>query len=360
MLSAHLYAANAALIARREGKRTGTFAPLAACLADLPKARATSVVASADIDDSHSTPAKLKLYPSIAMGLLREEKSAVGRVWLLSQHLDTDRRGWITVQALRNALATKGSPLRICGWRRLRVLLHEGAGVFWTRDDNGRLWLNSTKRVAVSLGIERLNGNPIAVDINKLCQPIQVVRAELLATFHASRDSAPISRESLTHVSGLSHRTQQTYDRLSGTRRRTCIAIGQKATKADLREALWQSGGATFKLTDHNGRFGKKGQQYIAKQLPNQYEVTRDRLPKGRQRKINSWLKQVATATPTKTIDLVTTRARGNDGERISSLGRRYCENGKTAVTQQEKQTAPCYWPAPSKQDTKVWFTVNK
>ena len=65
----------------------------------------------------------IKLYPDFALALLRDQQTAVGRVWLLLRHLDTDGRGWVTVKAARAALAKKGSPLKVVGWRRLRQIL---------------------------------------------------------------------------------------------------------------------------------------------------------------------------------------------------------------------------------------------
>ena len=60
--------------------------------------------------------------PSLLVGMLKQEVAAIGRIYLLCRHLDADGRGWLSIAALREQLTAKESPLRVCGWRRLRQI----------------------------------------------------------------------------------------------------------------------------------------------------------------------------------------------------------------------------------------------
>ena len=160
----------------------------------------------------------LKIYPDIALGMLREERTAAGRVWLLLRAIDAPGRGMVDVDDARAALCGKDSPMRLCGWRRLRQLLAEGEGVFWTREQGreprrqtaddrpqqesasdcglssvvrrpppDRLRLFGPATVAAALGVRRLVGRPVGVPVSALLGPIGDARAHLYAAFHSGR-----------------------------------------------------------------------------------------------------------------------------------------------------------------------------
>ena len=76
----------------------------------------------------------VKVYPDIALGMLRQGETATGRIWLLLRHLDQEGRGWLRIDIIKHHLTHKTSKHRVCGWRQLRKLLNRGEGVFWTRD----------------------------------------------------------------------------------------------------------------------------------------------------------------------------------------------------------------------------------
>lgn len=94
--------------------------------------------------------------------MLKQHQEAPGRVWLLLRAIDHDGRGWLTVDEARKQLTGKDSPLRCCGWRRLRQLLREGTGIFWHRDEQDRLWLGGAHRIAYTLDCGRLQGFPLS------------------------------------------------------------------------------------------------------------------------------------------------------------------------------------------------------
>jgi len=155
--------------------------------------------------------ASIKLYPDIGLALLRAERVADGRLWLLLRALDEKGRGHWTRRAAYDALTRDDTPYRLCGERQLRKLLERGEGLFWHQDKQKRIWLHSQARVADALAIGRIRLKPIVLPLAILCQPIGDVRAHLYASFHSIRSGGdnspmPISRQQLTAVSGVSPR----------------------------------------------------------------------------------------------------------------------------------------------------------
>jgi len=278
-------------------------------------------------------PATIKLYPDIALALLRTERVADGRLWLLLRALDENGRGHWTRRAAYAKLTRDDAPYRICGERQLRKLLERGEGLFWHQDEQKRIWLHSQAKVAAALDIGRIQHKPVALPLLILCQPIGDVRAHLYASFHSSRDgcagtaqqrhvdtpqqgrsgsnadqhehrcrndngrrrnrgkgakqSMPISRQTLTTLSGVCPRTQQAYEERANVQAERCLAVGavetpvlscaEAATSTPLsasvssQEAMWKNGRAGFLLRDHLGKQGEKGKIYHARRLPNRY-----------------------------------------------------------------------------------------
>ena len=105
-------------------------------------------------------------------------------MYLLLRHLDKSGRGWLQIEDIRERLTRKDSPLKVMGWRRLRMLLHQGFGVFWERDRQGRLWLRSALRIALELGCHRLKGKRVELPVEALLGGIGTVRAHFYASFH--------------------------------------------------------------------------------------------------------------------------------------------------------------------------------
>jgi hypothetical protein len=296
----------------------------------------------------------IKSYPPLLSAMLKHDLATAGRVWLLGQHIDSDGRGWIALDQLRWQLTGSGKwasaekpPItRICGWRRLRQILTQGKGVFWEKDDFGRLWLYGTARVAASLGLERLRDRPVELPICDLTASIGQVRATFYAAFHAGRQkkeptSAPISRASIKAATGVPPRTQWQYESEAGIERQFNYAIGQQWSVQNAQNAAWRHGNATFCLTDTFGRNGAKGKRYVARQLPNSYKATLATGARGRQRKVNR-----------KLTDLVQKGAGERSTKTITQL---YYPSAATAIkaTQPQGET---HWRIESlKHDATLW-----
>lgn len=289
----------------------------------------------------------VKLYPDIALGMLRTGGTAVGRLWLLCHHLDGPGCGKLRIDILVQRLTVKTSALRLCGKRQLRNLLRDGEGVYWTRDRQ-HIWLRSAAKVAGALGVERLTGWPVALPVAVLLGGIGDFRAHLYAAFHSGRAKAagpekramPIARDTLANLSGVGRSSQRAYEARLNLPVRPNFAVGEAATAPRQEERAWEQGGALFTLCDYSGQQGGPGKVYLAWQLPNSYAGQHQRQPKGRQKRINRQLK-----------DLVTQGMPGNDEGRVDTRLplRRYCANGKLAAQQAGKRPGhDFYWCAPA------------
>ncbi len=70
------------------------------------------------------------------------------------------------------------------------------------------------------------------------------------------------------------------------------VAMGEFGSHWSAKERRWQ-GQAVFELTDYRGQQGRKGETYLAWQLPNSYLGQHQHRPKGRQKRINRELKDL-------------------------------------------------------------------
>jgi len=282
------------------------------------------------------------LHPSLALAMLGQEQTAPGRLWLLLRYLDVAGSGQVTIEMARQAFTGKDASLRFCGWRQLRNLLRQGEGVFWQRDKR-TIWLRSLPNVANSLGVDRLQGRPVALPVEVLTAGISTFRAHLYASFHAGSAGTPISRDTLTDLTGLSHNSQRSYEDQAKVQATPNFAIGPQLGLVDAQELHWEKGGAAFILTDHQGRRGPVGQQYHVWQLPNSYSASHALLPKGRQKALNQAV-----------ADLRIIRDAGNDHQQVVRFNRRYHPNGAAAASSFNRQPEmPAYWPS-----TRKWWNV--
>jgi hypothetical protein len=234
----------------------------------------------------------VKIYPSLALAMLHAELAAPGRVYWLLKHLDTQGRGWLSIDEVRFRLTNKKSNLRVCGWRRLRQIFAEGEDLFWTRDRVGRLWIKGPARVAQALGCGQLRGKPIALETKALLGGIKQVRAHFYASFHSSRREAnPVTRGTLRGLTGVPERTQRQYEQVADVASKRNIAIGEQYSKEAIEERAWRQGQAAFRYLDTHGKQGAPGREYVAWHMPNSYEGPHSKRCKGRQKKINRQLR---------------------------------------------------------------------
>ncbi|MCI0558721.1 MAG: hypothetical protein MN733_09515 [Nitrososphaera sp.] len=254
------------------------------------------------LGSSPQTNSWVKLYPDIGLGMLRQELTAPGRLWLMLRYLDREGSGVIRIDILTTQLTKKSSPLRLCGQRQLRNLLQDGEGVYWTRDKE-YIWLCSAAKVAYTLGVERLTGRPVALPVAALLDGIGTFRAHLYTAFHSGRtkdtpygeQAMPIARETMAELSRVGRSSQRAYEERVGIEVQANFAVGDLSTKENQENRAWVQGQALFELKDYRGQQGKKGKTYLAWQLPNTYIGQHRHRPRGRQKRINRELKDLVT-----------------------------------------------------------------
>ena len=258
-------------------------------------------------------PANIQAHPSILTAMLREEVESIGRIWLLARHIDQAGRGWLSIDELREHLTDKQSSLRCVGWRRLRQILTAGEGRFWNRDPFGRIFLYGTTRVAQQLDVEKLTGQAVLLPIKTLTASIGTVRANFYSSFHSGRAhydgcGMPISRLVLTEQTGVSERSQRTYDLQLGIERHSNYTdvIG------DAKEAHWQH----VAVFQHQGK--------LMRRLPNSYEAQHKTISTRHRKRINQQLRK----------DLVKIGTQGNDRKQIQRV---FYTEGRQAVRATER-----------------------
>jgi hypothetical protein len=313
-----------------------------------------------------SSPAALpevRLYPDLALAILRRRLAAAGRIWLLLRHMDAVGRGWVTIEQARLQLTEQGSSLRVCGWRQLRKLLAQGEGLFWERS-NQRIWLRALPRVAAALEVQRLGRRPVALPLPLLLGGIGTLRAHFYAAFHSGRPAAgrarsslrdrarsqPIARATLQDLCRVSRRTLRNYERRAGVRRQFNYAIGPQHSPSNMQEQSWRRGRAVFVHRDHLGKVGRPGGRYVAWQLPNSYVGPHVQQTTSQPRRFNR-----------KLADLPKKGTAGNGErpvERRPSHGERYMPTGSVAAGRRSRRSdAGFYWPGIGRKDAfLLWF----
>ncbi|MCP4423496.1 MAG: hypothetical protein GY803_03290 [Chloroflexi bacterium] len=283
-----------------------------------------------------------KLHPDVALGMLREELAAAGRIWLLLRHINKEGSGWVSLEEAREKLTRKESGLRVCGWRQLRNLLNQGKGIFWERRD-GRIWLRSIAKTAAALGVWKLTSQPVAIPVAALLGGMGEARAHLYASFHSGRarndkKASPIARDTIAEISRVNERTQRLYEKRAKVRKKYNFAVGPQINELKEEEVAWRQGQAAFRLLDRDGKHGRKGAAYLAWQLPNQYAGPHAKLPRGRQKRINREL-----------ADLFMKGMTGNGRNPVDDDWRpkRYFENGRLAAKAYQRANDPIYWQNP-------------
>lgn len=310
-----------------------------------------------------SPTAVFKLYPDLALAMLRTNRTAVGRIWYILREVDTRGAGWVSEEQCRALLTERDSTWRVCGWRQLRNLLRRGEGIFWQRR-NGRIWLASVAKTAAALQVERLAQRPTAVPVSTLTAKLSVVRAHFYASFHSSHQNAdtdrpkPIARATLNDLTTLTPKTQRAYEQTARVKTQANFAIGKSSSPERLQETAWKKGAASFELVDRNGRQGKAGATYVAWQLPNSYRGPHQIMARGRQKQINREL-----------TDLFMKGMTGN-GQKATDqhtcLVQRYFRNGRLAAQafNQGKIGEELYWcsPQPAKATSyrRVWHVITQ
>lgn len=300
-----------------------------------------------------STPAgdeTFTLYPDLALAMLQKKVAASGRLWLLLRRLDEQGRGWLVEQEARARLTERSSPLHLCGWRQLRNLLAQGDGIFWQREEPpagapARIWLRSPAKVAIALGVMRFNRQDVTAPLSLLLEGMATVRAHFFASFHSSRTSdKPIARRTINGLTGVSRRSQQSYETLAGVKTEQNWAVGGEYSQEEHQQRAWEHGAAVFRLDDAKGKVGSAGAAYVAWQMPNSYQGPHRPQRGHHKKRINRKLADLSNKGMTGNGEREVEKPSSPD----EGLQIRYCEHGRAAARSYNRNPrSDHYWRAP-------------
>ena len=307
----------------------------------------------------------VRCFPDMAMAALREEKSCEFRMWLLARHLDQAGTGELRYAELRDFLCDQRDVFTV---RRFQQIIRKGEGEFWVKHvrygadpDSGRIhketWLRliGQEGVAELFALKPLRIHCVRIHIDDLLQGMGDVNASLFTSFHAGRgerekSNGPISRATLTDLSGKSASAQRNYDEAMGTAARAnYVRTGISASTAgpnELAHAALRHEGAAFVVNDALFRLRPAsthpifGHGAIAVRLPNSYRADTMRFEHasaGRKRRINQHLHVhlYAQLHQQQANHLVDTGGRGNNSV---LLQRRYFESRPQAQKAWDKR----------------------
>ena len=306
-----------------------------------------SAVLNTPVANPISAPATTKqlaetvaINPALLAQMVKQGQTSPGRLWLLCRGLDQAGRGVIAIADLRQQLTDQQSYYG--SWRRIRQVLAQGEGVFWVqacgRDNHKQLYLAGAATVAKRLNVQQLARRNVMLPTDELLVGTQRAKAVFYAAFHAGRASAdqpsnPIARATIAAITGLSERSQRTYDKVSGVETKANYALTTVSQQGGgiSAETAWQHGHASFAFTDHHGRQGATAQIYSAVRLPNSYRSPLKHAAHGRRRKISRQLND----------DLVTIGAQGNVNQQYRQ--RIFHRNGRQAIQASQRQGRTVY-----------------
>lgn len=299
------------------------------------------VGASGEAREPKDPDRTIKLYPDLAVAARKAGQAAVMRLLLLLHDADTNRRGWLEVEAIREATEGKG----IMTWRRARQLLQQGRGAFWTyEEERDRYWIHGPARLASSLNLGRLTGRPVQLPYEVLTSGMGDFNATVHAAWLDSRKKKgnPKSQETIEEITGVPARTQRHYCQVASVDRVRNMAIGKPKTNTNIHNEAHKHGRAWFIFVDRKGKQGKPGAVYNAWMLPNSYQGATQLAPMGRQRKTNRKIK-----------DLVKIQARGNDDRSVKKL---FYPNGKDAAAKYGRDhSQDVFFPLGETRGKRLW-----
>ena len=200
-------------------------------------------------------------------------------------------------------------------------------------------------RVGIAFNVRRLRGHNVEIELGDLTNGMERFNATLYAAFHASRDSAPISRATITELTGISDRRQREFDQIANVERERNFSIDERQTDENTADHVWAHNRASFRFTDHKGKQGEKGQTYNARRLPNSYKSPLQRGTNGRKKKINSKLAG----------NLVTHRAQGQPE---STVERVFFTDARTAA-KTAKRAENANLRLSGRKDYSMWMPIH-
>jgi len=199
----------------------------------------------------------VKAYAELGAAALKAGEAKLYRLWLLARACDATGKGWLKYGELETYAAN------IISTQTLKRSLKLGAGVYWTLDARGRLWLAGLRTVAEHLDC-RLYAHPVYIP-HKYLKRLGDFNAAMLAAFMAGK-SRTIRQVLLAELYGRSPRTVTAYvkhaERLGLLKVTPQAALTDLPPRAVVLPALAEQGYFIVRVG---------GRPYIAKRMPNRY-----------------------------------------------------------------------------------------
>lgn len=290
---------------------------------------------------------EMEHHGEIAIAAMRAGYSSHYQLWLLLHLMDRAGSGRLDLDKVKLHLTELISKHKTWEWARVRTLLQEGDGRFWSLTPT-RVYYTTHARLAAALGIEKLNGRFATIQAeNVKGTSAAAFRAHCFAAWMANHTS-PISRRTIERLTGITPRSQRRYCQLADIEQQANICIGPKKTTEQMQECAWNYSGA-FTFTDYLGKQGNRpGAQYVAWHLPAAYDGTAATGTRSQQRRVNKRIN-----------NLVNTGVRGND-DRFAREPLFFKNGALAAKAVNRGRETDAYWPGKkARTGTRLWHVIR-
>ena len=301
----------------------------------------------------------VRCYPDIALAAKKQGSGRAFQTWLVIAHLDQGQ-GDIAEDRLIDLTTAAGSVYR---WskpgisrtnarrqarRRVNDAIKAG---YLTRGTNGRLYRLAAAKVAILLGLDRIDTRPVDLPLEVVAGTAGQFNAAIYAAWLAGRNNPdkPISREVIAAKTAVPERTQRHYDQVAAIDVTPNIALAGRPSPTASQDHAWQHGRASFEFTDYNGRHGPAGRIYLAHRLPNSYRTKLRDGHNGRYRSVKKRFNKTLSNPNNK-----------GDRERLNRVDRLYHDNGAAAARAYNRQPETAvYWPVQQGASTQLWHKIS-
>lgn len=224
---------------------------------------------------------KIKTYPELNLQAIKEKLTKELRLWYLLRALDPQGSGRMHKQSAQRDLSA------IMSSETFRRTLNSGKDTFWKirPRKKGGDWivLRGVAKVCFELDVLKLSRTPVLTSI-EYCKNMADFRAHIHNGWHTKKDANPISRQTMTKLSGAAKSTQVRYDKKTNAQvTKNKMLTGRVSADGKIPEE--RQGEGHYYTVFIDGKFQE------VKCLPNSYYVDMEKAPRGRIRHINRELK---------------------------------------------------------------------
>ena len=224
---------------------------------------------------------KIKTYPELNLQAIKEKLTKELRLWYLLRALDPEGAGRVHKQDAQKDLSEFMSN------ETFRRTLNSGKGTFWEirPRKKGGDWivLRGVAKVCFELDVLKLSRTPALISTEH-CKNMADFRAFIHNGWHTKEDANPISRQTMTKLSGAAKSTQVRYDKKTPTKvTKNKVLTGRVSADGKIPEERQEEGHYYTVLID--------GKYREVRCLPNSYYTDLEKAPRGRLRHINRELK---------------------------------------------------------------------